>query len=154
MLDKVLQEDKLNGNCSQAHVFSSKSDGCAAFLSNYNTRSDARVTFNNMHYDLPRWSISILPDCQNVVFNTAKVSEMTIVWDSILEGQHSVSFRFHLMWWDDKPDTISLSRLELKHLKCKCCRQMWSCNPGRHSMKMYIRWRMSHHWLSRVSWNN
>ncbi|XP_021286017.1 beta-galactosidase 3-like [Herrania umbratica] len=61
------------GSYEQAHVFTSKSGGCAAFLSNYNTRSDARVAFNNMHYDLPRWSISILPDCQNVAFNTAKV---------------------------------------------------------------------------------
>ncbi|XVF67768.1 hypothetical protein PTKIN_Ptkin10aG0148700 [Pterospermum kingtungense] len=65
------------GSYEQAHVFSSKSGGCAAFLSNYNTRSDAKVTFNNMHYDLPRWSISILPDCQNVVYNTAKVGIKT-----------------------------------------------------------------------------
>ena len=32
------------------------------------------VTYNNMQYDLPPWSISILPDCKNVAFNTAKVS--------------------------------------------------------------------------------
>ncbi|KAL4280485.1 hypothetical protein GQ457_03G001550 [Hibiscus cannabinus] len=61
------------GSYEQAHVFSSESGDCAAFLSNYNLRSNARVTFNNMHYDLPRWSISILLDCQNVVFNTATV---------------------------------------------------------------------------------
>ncbi|GAV68164.1 hypothetical protein CFOL_v3_11667 [Cephalotus follicularis] len=46
---------------------------CASFLSNYDTKSAARVLFNNMHYNLPPWSISILPDCRNVVFNTAKV---------------------------------------------------------------------------------
>ncbi|XVF01053.1 hypothetical protein REPUB_Repub04eG0054500 [Reevesia pubescens] len=61
----------------QAHVFSSESGGCAAFISNYNTGSDARVMFNNMHYDLPRWSISILPDCKTVAFNTAKVGTKT-----------------------------------------------------------------------------
>lgn len=60
------------GTYKQAHVFSS-SEGCAAFLSNYNIKSSARVTFNNMQYDLPPWSISILPDCKNVAFNTAKV---------------------------------------------------------------------------------
>ncbi|OMO75598.1 Glycoside hydrolase, family 35 [Corchorus olitorius] len=65
------------GNYEQAHVFSSNSGGCAAFLSNYNMRSEARVTFNDMHYDLPRWSISILPDCKNVVFNTATVGTKT-----------------------------------------------------------------------------
>lgn len=31
------------------------------------------VIFNNMKYRLPRWSISILPDCRNVVYNTAKI---------------------------------------------------------------------------------
>ncbi|KAF7127525.1 hypothetical protein RHSIM_Rhsim11G0181200 [Rhododendron simsii] len=40
-------------------------------------QTDARVRFNNMYYDLPPWSISILPDCENVVFNTAKVGVQT-----------------------------------------------------------------------------
>jgi Beta-sandwich domain in beta galactosidase len=61
----------------QAHVFQPESGGCAAFLANYNTKSFAKVMFNNRHYNLPPWSISILPDCTNVVFNTAKVAELT-----------------------------------------------------------------------------
>ncbi|URD97752.1 beta-galactosidase [Musa troglodytarum] len=65
------------GILQQAHVFSSQSGGCAAFLSNHNPNSFARVMFNNMHYNLPPWSISILPDCRNVVFNTAKVGVQT-----------------------------------------------------------------------------
>ncbi|KAF5947231.1 hypothetical protein HYC85_013188 [Camellia sinensis] len=62
----------LLGSYSQAHVFSSKSGDCAAFLSNYHLDTTSRVTFRGVHYDLPPWSISILPDCKNVVFNTAK----------------------------------------------------------------------------------
>ncbi|ONK72499.1 uncharacterized protein A4U43_C04F20060 [Asparagus officinalis] len=65
------------GSYQQAHVFTSKSGDCAAFLSNYKTDSYAQVMFNNMHYNLPPWSISILPDCKNVVFNTAKVGAQT-----------------------------------------------------------------------------
>lgn len=65
------------GDFQQAHVYSSEGGGCAAFLSNYNAKSAARVMFNNMHYNLPPWSISILPDCRNVVFNTAKVGVQT-----------------------------------------------------------------------------
>ncbi|KAJ9703598.1 hypothetical protein PVL29_005077 [Vitis rotundifolia] len=65
------------GSFQQAHVYSSEAGDCAAFLSNYDTKSSARVTFNNMHYNLPPWSISILPDCRNVVFNTAKVGVQT-----------------------------------------------------------------------------
>ncbi|KAF1861390.1 hypothetical protein Lal_00025688 [Lupinus albus] len=65
------------GNFQQAHVYSTESGDCAAFLSNFDTKSSARVLFNNMHYNLPPWSISILPDCRNVVFNTAKVGVQT-----------------------------------------------------------------------------
>ncbi|GMP31842.1 hypothetical protein CsSME_00005895 [Camellia sinensis var. sinensis] len=65
------------GGLQQAHVYSSEAGNCAAFLSNYDTNSAARVMFNNMHYNLPPWSISILPDCRNVVFNTAKVGVQT-----------------------------------------------------------------------------
>ena len=57
----------------QASVFNSKSGACAAFLANYDKNSFAKVAFNNMHYNLPPWSISILPDCKNTVYNTARV---------------------------------------------------------------------------------
>ncbi|KAL0282594.1 UNVERIFIED_CONTAM: Beta-galactosidase 3 [Sesamum angustifolium] len=65
------------GSLQQAHVYSSESGDCAAFLSNYDTKSAVRVMFNNMHYNLPPWSISILPDCRNAIFNTAKVGVQT-----------------------------------------------------------------------------
>ncbi|KAI5673161.1 hypothetical protein M9H77_13525 [Catharanthus roseus] len=61
------------GNYEKAVVFSSKTGGCAAFLANYHNNLPARVTFNKLHYDLPPWSISILPDCRHVVYNTARV---------------------------------------------------------------------------------
>ncbi|XP_043713345.1 beta-galactosidase 3-like [Telopea speciosissima] len=65
------------GSYQQAHVFSSESGDCAAFLSNNNPNSAARVMFNNMHYNLPPWSVTILPDCRNAVYNTAKVGVQT-----------------------------------------------------------------------------
>ncbi|KAK0576168.1 hypothetical protein LWI29_013142 [Acer saccharum] len=60
------------GTYQQVHVFSSKGS-CAAFIANYNSKSAAKVTYNGRHYNLPPWSISILPDCKNEVYNTAKV---------------------------------------------------------------------------------
>ncbi|KAL8146036.1 hypothetical protein AgCh_003971 [Apium graveolens] len=60
------------GSQQEAHINSAKGGDCAAFLSNYDSKSAARVLFNDKHYNLPPWSISILPDCHNVVFNTAK----------------------------------------------------------------------------------
>ncbi|KAK6924429.1 Beta-galactosidase, beta-sandwich domain [Dillenia turbinata] len=65
------------GPFQQAHVYSAESGECSAFLSNYDTKSASRVMFNNMHYNLPPWSISILPDCRNVVYNTAKIGVQT-----------------------------------------------------------------------------
>ncbi|KAA0049141.1 beta-galactosidase 9 isoform X1 [Cucumis melo var. makuwa] len=47
---------------------------CSAFLANIDERKAVAVKFNGQTYNLPPWSVSILPDCQNVVFNTAKLS--------------------------------------------------------------------------------
>ncbi|KAJ6799813.1 beta-galactosidase 5-like isoform X1 [Iris pallida] len=95
------------GNYEQAHVFSSHSGGCAAFLTNYNTNSYARVMFNNMHYNLPPWSTSILPDCRNVVFNTAKVGVQTS------HMQMSVANTKSLMWERYDEDVASLADTSL-----------------------------------------
>ncbi|XP_025810891.1 beta-galactosidase 9 isoform X1 [Panicum hallii] len=61
------------GNYEKAYVFKSSSGACAAFLSNYKTNAAATVTFNGRRYELPAWSISVLPDCKTAVFNTATV---------------------------------------------------------------------------------
>lgn len=61
------------GRNQQSNVFKSKTS-CAAFLANFNSRYSATVLFNGNHYNLPPWSISILPDCKNVVYNTATVT--------------------------------------------------------------------------------
>nr|AAQ21369.1 beta-galactosidase [Sandersonia aurantiaca] len=65
------------GNNQESNVFRSNSGACAAFLANYDTKYYATVTFNGMRYNLPPWSISILPDCKTTVFNTARVGAQT-----------------------------------------------------------------------------
>lgn len=62
------------GKNLEVHEFKSKSGACAAFLSNYNTQYSSKITYRNMQYNLPPWSVSILPDCKSEIFNTAKVS--------------------------------------------------------------------------------
>lgn len=83
------------GSGLEAHVYSAGSGKCAAFLANINTQSDANVKFNGNSYHLPAWSVSILPDCKNVVFNTAKIGSQTTSIqmnpaDSILAGSSSM----------------------------------------------------------------
>lgn len=57
----------------QAYVYKDNSGECAAFLVNYDSR-DATVLFENLSYKLPPESISILPNCKNIAFNTAQVT--------------------------------------------------------------------------------
>ena len=40
--------------------------------------NDKDVIFMNRSYHVPAWSVSILPDCKNVAFNTAKVNDFNI----------------------------------------------------------------------------
>ncbi|KAL5192769.1 Beta-galactosidase 16 [Glycine soja] len=60
------------GTQQNAYVFRRSSIECAAFLENTEDRS-VTIQFQNIPYQLPPNSISILPDCKNVAFNTAKV---------------------------------------------------------------------------------
>nr|KYP44066.1 Beta-galactosidase 13 [Cajanus cajan] len=48
-------------------------DMCAAFLTNNHTIEPATINFRGVNYYLPPHSISILPDCKTVVFNTLNV---------------------------------------------------------------------------------
>ncbi|KAI3688189.1 hypothetical protein L1987_81899 [Smallanthus sonchifolius] len=66
------------GQNVEAGVYKTSST-CAAFLANIDTQNDATVEFNGNSYNLPAWSVSILPDCKNVVFNTAKINSMTTI---------------------------------------------------------------------------
>ncbi|KAI5666236.1 hypothetical protein M9H77_16089 [Catharanthus roseus] len=67
------------GQNLEAGVYKTESGECSAFLANVGTQSDATVNFNGNSYKLPAWSVSILPDCKNVAFNTAKINSMSIV---------------------------------------------------------------------------
>ncbi|CAA2960549.1 beta-galactosidase 5-like [Olea europaea subsp. europaea] len=83
------------GNSQMAHVFSGGEGICAAFLSNFNRNYTARVMFNNMHYNLPPWSISILPDCRNVVFNTAIAGAQTSKFQMLPTNSQLHSWETH-----------------------------------------------------------
>ncbi|XP_021759898.1 beta-galactosidase 3-like [Chenopodium quinoa] len=82
------------GTYHQAFVFKGQGT-CAAFLSNFHFTSSARVKFNNKHYDLPAWSISILPDCKHVVFNTAKVGVQTSHTQMIPANSRLLSWKMY-----------------------------------------------------------
>ncbi|KAL8057574.1 hypothetical protein ABFX02_04G192300 [Erythranthe guttata] len=65
------------GQNLEVTVYQAESGSCAAFLANLDNQLDTTVNFNGNSFDLPAWSVSILPDCKNVVYNTAKVNSIT-----------------------------------------------------------------------------
>ncbi|KAJ6774191.1 BETA-GALACTOSIDASE [Salix purpurea] len=62
------------GPLQQAYVFQGNSGQCAAFLVNNDGKQEVEVLFQSNSYKLPQKSISILPDCKTVTFNTAIVN--------------------------------------------------------------------------------
>ncbi|KAF7801334.1 beta-galactosidase 15-like [Senna tora] len=66
------------GNSVNATVYATN-ESSSCFLSNTNTSSDATVTFRGKQFTVPAWSVSLLPDCQNEQYNTAKVNVQTSV---------------------------------------------------------------------------
>lgn len=100
------------GKNQEVHVYTSKSGGCAAFLSNFDPTDSAKITFQNVQYDLPPWSISILPDCKTVVYNTAtvqsKISAAKMV--PVIDGLHWQSYSEATPAADDG-DTLTMEGL-------------------------------------------
>ncbi|KAL5755424.1 hypothetical protein ACOSP7_023644 [Xanthoceras sorbifolium] len=84
----LLNSEPINlslGPSQEADIYTDSSGACAAFLANTDDKNDKTVEFRNMSYHLPAWSVSILPDCKNVVFNTAKVSSQTSTVEMVPE---------------------------------------------------------------------
>ncbi|KAI5674488.1 hypothetical protein M9H77_14852 [Catharanthus roseus] len=71
------------GPLQEVDVYEDNSGVCAAFIANMDDKNDKVVEFRNISYHLPAWSVSILPDCKNVVFNTAKVGSQTSVVEMV-----------------------------------------------------------------------
>ncbi|ONK73107.1 uncharacterized protein A4U43_C04F27330 [Asparagus officinalis] len=71
------------GPQQEANVYSDSTGACAAFLANMDDVNDTVIVFQNKSYHLPAWSVSILPDCKNVAFNTAKVRSQKSIVDML-----------------------------------------------------------------------
>ncbi|XP_057482811.1 beta-galactosidase 9 isoform X1 [Actinidia eriantha] len=63
----------------ETFTWSGNKSRCSAFLANIDEHNEASVTFFGEVYTLPPWSVSILPDCKNTVYNTAKVGAQTSI---------------------------------------------------------------------------
>ncbi|KAL6644112.1 hypothetical protein ACP70R_018878 [Stipagrostis hirtigluma subsp. patula] len=91
------------GSMQEAHIYSTakvhangsisaNAQICSAFLANIDEHKYVSVWIFGKSYNLPPWSVSILPDCENVAFNTAMVGTQTSVF-TIESGSPSYSGR-------------------------------------------------------------
>ncbi|XP_038989755.1 beta-galactosidase 15 isoform X2 [Phoenix dactylifera] len=78
------------GPMQEAHIYSSErvdtnrslsesTSICSAFLANIDEHKSVTVKIFGEVYSLPPWSVSILPNCKNVAFNTAKVGSQVSI---------------------------------------------------------------------------
>lgn len=104
------------GQNLEAHVYKTSSGACAAFLANINTQ-DTTVKFNGKSYQLPGWSVSILPDCKNVVYNTAQINSQTTTSEmrylsSISEGADQPLSKLSSSGWSYIKEPIGISKAD------------------------------------------
>ncbi|XP_068664980.1 beta-galactosidase 13-like [Aristolochia californica] len=88
---------------------------CAAFLTNNDTRRDKTATFNDQKYFLPRHSISILPDCKTVAFNTANVVSQHNTRDFIPNDEFEKKNKQWQMW---REPILTMQDADFKYPSC------------------------------------
>ncbi|CDY28339.1 BnaC01g35090D [Brassica napus] len=64
------------GNSASATIYKTE-EGSSCFFGNGNENSDAKISFQGESYVVPAWSVTILPDCKNEAYNTAKITTQT-----------------------------------------------------------------------------
>ncbi|KAK7283549.1 hypothetical protein RIF29_13131 [Crotalaria pallida] len=74
LLSGKTRVERLN-NFHEVRVYEKpESDLCAAFITNNHTKEAATISFGGRSFFLPPHSISVLPDCKTVVFNTQMIA--------------------------------------------------------------------------------
>ena len=68
----ILEIITYHENITQATIYKTE-EGSSCFFGNGNENSDATISFQGESYVVPAWSVTILPDCKNEAYNTAKV---------------------------------------------------------------------------------
>ncbi|KAI0528736.1 hypothetical protein KFK09_001278 [Dendrobium nobile] len=76
--------------------------GC--FLANKNKTDEATLDFEGTKYFLPAWSVSILPDCKQEVYNTAKVNAQTSI---MVKKPNQAEAEPTSLIWSWKPEDLS-----------------------------------------------
>ncbi|TYG96446.1 hypothetical protein ES288_A11G351300v1 [Gossypium darwinii] len=102
-----VRNEKLS-NLVMATIYQTK-EKSSCFLSNTNTKTDANVNFGGINYFVPAWSISILPDCREEAYNTAKVSAQT---SSMVKKLNKAEDEPRSLKWTWRPELIESTSIQ------------------------------------------
>ncbi|XP_039019128.1 beta-galactosidase-like [Hibiscus syriacus] len=86
-------------------------DKSSCFLSNSNTTTDVNVNFGGIDYFVPAWSISILPDCREEAYNTAKVYAQTSM---MIKKSNKAEDEPDSLKWTWRPELIESASVQGK----------------------------------------
>ncbi|XP_011660030.1 beta-galactosidase 15 isoform X2 [Cucumis sativus] len=107
---KSIEKALVSGNVTTTDLTDSVSiteyatdKGKSCFFSNINETTDALVNYLGKDFNVPAWSVSILPDCQEEVYNTAKVNTQTSV---MVKKENKAENEPEVLEWMWRPENI------------------------------------------------
>ncbi|XP_073112752.1 beta-galactosidase 1-like isoform X2 [Elaeis guineensis] len=110
LMEKSLTYGEVNntdfGNGAAATKFSYNATVSGCFLSNTNQYFDATLEYQGTKYFLPAWSVSILPDCKQEVYNTARVTTQTSI---MVKKPNKADDEASDLKWSWRPETLGSS---------------------------------------------
>lgn len=135
----------------QARVFNPPTGGCVAFLSNHDPNLPVNLTFWNLQYELPPWSISVLPDCRTAVYNSAIVSR----WHFTILQLVRISFDRYIcvcvcvLTMNLKSGQVTARKTEKKMIPFQGALQNWESYsegiPSSDSSKTFVKYGLTEH---------
>nr|VDD61846.1 unnamed protein product [Brassica oleracea] len=86
-------------------------EGSSCFFGNGNENSDATISFQGESYVVPAWSVTILLDCKNEAYNTAKITTQTSM---MVKKPNEAENTLSTLKWSWRPENMDTFLLKGK----------------------------------------
>ncbi|CAH1432299.1 unnamed protein product [Lactuca virosa] len=95
------------GNSVSGTIYAT-TNGQSCFFVNANTTTDADIVYEGNHYNIPAWSVSILRNCKQEIYNTAKVNTESWVMKKQCNEAESEPEALKWVWRPELIDDLAL----------------------------------------------
>ncbi|ONK55324.1 uncharacterized protein A4U43_UnF4920 [Asparagus officinalis] len=115
---KLIQDALLFGDVNETSLgngitttkYSGNNITSACFLSNENSTVDSTISFEGNNFFVPSWSVSVLANCSQEIFNTAKVGTQT----NVMVKKSNLAQDVAQLKWQWRPE-ILVNQVQGKH---------------------------------------